>query len=282
MVTARETGVRPVRTTRPSAVSQALRAIRDHVECDAPKWRFKDARGTGFRIFIARRREALDRAQRLVHRMYVQRGYASEQRSEADQSPLTPGQNSITFLAEDEYGREAGTVTLAFDGPDGLPSEEIYGEELNELRARGRRLVEVTKLAIHDRYSKSKTLLVQLFNFISIYSRRVRQDTDFVVSVNPRHALFYKRLLVFEVAGPERPCPRVQNAPAVLLRLDLSIGRPESREQTDLSRTLYPHFSSLCEENVIAGFLKKAISAMASDSETVVLPLSRSAIHPVV
>jgi hypothetical protein len=232
------------------------------VERDASKWRFCDARGTRFRIFVARDRDALARAQRLVHRMYVRRGYASGDPPERDRTPLPYGRKTLTLLAEDGVGRAAGTVSLVFDGPAGLPSDEIYGAELDDLRLRGRRLVEVTRLAIHDRHGKSKGLLVQLFNFISIYTRRVSQDTDFVVSVNPRHTAFYRRLLSFEAAGPERPCPRVQNAPALLLRLDLAIAYPENRARysRDFSRTLYPHFSSLEEEKVVVGFFRKALA----------------------
>jgi hypothetical protein len=285
MPATRETPLGPPATQarRPSAISQALKAIQGDLERLAPKWRFCDAQGTRFRIFIARGRNALGRAERLVHRMYVQRGYASGRPSEQEQAPRALGSNTLTLLAEDASGREAGTVSLVFDGPEGLPSDEIYRSELDDLRAKGRRLVEVTRLAIHDRHAKSKGLLVQLFNFISIYARRLRHDTDFVVSVNPRHTAFYRRLLAFKVAGPERPCPRVQNAPAVLLSLDLSIGHPENRERwdRDLSRTLYPHFSSLEEENVIVGFFLKALArGSKAEKEGALFATRHSHIHP--
>ena len=39
-----------------------------------------------------------------------------------------------------------------------------------------------------------------------------------MIEVNPRHAVFYQRMLCFTQLGEERMCPRV-NAPAVLLRL---------------------------------------------------------------
>ena len=54
-----------------------------------------------------------------------------------------------------------------------------------------------------------------------IYGHNIHRATDFLIEVNPRHMLFYQRMLGFELFGEEKICPRV-NAPAVLLRLDLA------------------------------------------------------------
>lgn len=250
---------------RSSAISRALKCIREDLERPAPKWRFRDASGVRFGIFVARDRESLGRANELVRRMYAQRGYVSERPSAWERATTPNPAKTITLLAEDASGRAAGTVTLAFDGPDGLPSDEIYGPELDALRAKGRCLTEVTRLAIHDRHARSKGLLLQLLNFISIYARRFRQDTDFVVSVNPRHAAFYRRLLDFEPAGPERPCPRVRNAPAVLLRLDLVKADPKRHACQGRDRTLYRYSSPPEEEAVIVNLFRKALDH-ASDA----------------
>ncbi len=257
------TKVQPKRASQPSSVSQALKALQGDLKGSSEKWHFKDGRGTRFRIFETQDHEARGRAQKLVHRMYVQRKYASGPSPELDQTLVPYAPRTFTLLAEDLSGNEAGTVSLVFDGPAGLPSDEIYRPELDQLRAKGRRLVEVVRLAIHDRHAKSKGLLVQLFNFISIYARCVRNDTDFVVSVNPRHSAFYRRLLDFKQAGPQRPCPRVQFAPAVLLSLDLAIAQPNHRNRLEhrLNRTLYPYFSSSEEENEIASCFGNAALA---------------------
>jgi len=108
--------------------------------------------------------------------------------------------------------------------------------------------VEVTRLAIAPEHTRSKLLLVRLFNFIYIFARKVNGYDDFLVEVNPRHVAYYRRLLLFEVLGPERPCPRVLGAPAVLLRVELAMGEREVRRVGGLGaaageRTLYPYFS---------------------------------------
>ena len=124
------------------------------------------------------------------------------------------------------------------------------------MRERAFRLAEVTRLAIGAAYAGAKTLLVQLFNSISVYARRVEKSTDFIIEVNPRHVNYYRRLLLFEPAGPERPCPRVNGAPAVLLRLDLaaqaaeigSVGGTQGQARGPHGRTLYSHFCTLAQE----------------------------------
>ena len=71
---------------------------------------------------------------------------------------------------------------------------------------------------------------------------------------------FYRAALGFEVAGPERTCPRVQ-APAVLLKLDLAHCEAQiasfggHRELADRMRSLYPLAFSPEEETGICGRL---------------------------
>ena len=71
------------------------------------------------------------------------------------------------------------------------------------------------------------------------------QVTDLFIEVHPRHAGFYRRLLGYKVAGPERICPRV-GAPAVLMhlgqhQLDTLIERHAGRIDSD-SRSFYRLF----------------------------------------
>jgi hypothetical protein len=174
---------------------------------------------------------------------------------------------TFTLLAEDASGRAAATISLVFDSSSaGLPCDEIYADKLDDLRASGCMLSEVTRLAIDQEHAHSRALLVNLFILCSVFARRVMSYTDFVIEVNPRHTAFYRRMLSFEPAGPERPCPRVQDAPAVLLRLDLA---QQEREIGHLAgtctgRSLYAYFRTLGEEPDIALFLDRCHRPMAA------------------
>ena len=257
---------------RSSAVSQLLRAIRDDTALGRAAWDVAgaDEQESGFRILVASDRATRQRAYALAHRVYRVCGYAPEHTGERCVSPSDARPATLTLLVEDREGREAATISLVFDSPEKLPCDEIYSEELDSLRAKGRRMVEVTRLAISDEHAHSKTLLVRLFNFIYIFTRRVRGHDDFVIEVNPRHVTYYRRLLLFEIAGSERPCPRVNGAPAVLLRLDLSVGEREVRRiggqgAVAGERTLYPYFYSWLEEGAVAEFLARGHRAMTAE-----------------
>ena len=113
-----------------------------------------------------------------------------------------------------------GTLTLGLDSKEGLLADALFQSEINGLRAMGRKLCEITSLAV-DPQCESKDVLASLFHLAYIYGRILHKATDLLIEVNPRHARFYKRLLGFHQIGPVRTCPRV-NAPAVLLHLVLA------------------------------------------------------------
>lgn len=253
---------------KPSAVSQALRAISRDIESGNATWHFENENGVDYRIRVASNRDTRERAYRFAHRVYRDSGYAPEG-TEMIVSKFDSDPQTFTLLAEDSSGREAGTITVIFDSGNGLPCDEIFSAELNGLRGNGRRLVEVTRLAIDKDHARSKLLLIHLFNFESIFAREVKRYTDQIIEINPRHVNYYRRLLAFEQAGPERPCPRVNGAPAVLLRLDHSVQKQEIARtrlaQRSFSRSLYAHFCSLDQEEPIAEFLARQHRPMSID-----------------
>jgi hypothetical protein len=101
-----------------------------------------------------------------------------------------------------------------------------------------------------------------LFHIAYIYAHRLNRCTDLLVEVNPRHVLFYKRMLGFTDCGPERLDPRV-GAPAVLLRLDLGFAEQQIAEMgghielATEKRSLYPYFFSEREESGIEWRLRE-------------------------
>jgi len=164
-----------------------------------------------FKVRLATTDDRRKSASLLIEKMYSWRGYESDS--------LNHDPNRITLVAYQE-SIVAGTVTLGLDSHKGLVVDELYKEEVDTLRAQGRRIAELTKLAV-DESAASKSVLAALFHIAFIYAFHIHKYTDFVIEVNPRHVFFYKRMLGFELLGHERMCPRV-NAPAVLLHLDLS------------------------------------------------------------
>ena len=189
----------------------------------------------------------------LINKMYARRGYDTGFLS-ANEQP-----NRITLVASDD-DETLGTLSLGLDSETGLLVDEMYRDEVDAVRAQGRSVCEVTKLAI-DQQQGSKRVLASLFHIAYIYARILNQVTDVFIEVNPRHAPFYRRMLKFKQCGEVRVCPRV-NAPAVLLRLELDFMDEQIRTlggRADLGsaeRSLYPYFFSKREEAGIARRLR--------------------------
>jgi len=190
----------------------------------------------------------------LIKRMYATRGYLSTG------LPAEARPDRITLTAS-EHRETLGTVTVAFDAKGGLAVDELFGEHVDTLRTRGRRVCEFTKLAV-DPSVRSKRVLASLFHTAYIYAHRVHGYQDLLIEVNPRHVRFYERMLGFVAKSEPRMNPRV-NAPAVMLVLDLSyaheqIARFGGRAELAVDeRSLYPYFFSVGEEAGIVGRLRR-------------------------
>ena len=112
------------------------------------------------------------------------------------------------------------TVSAYLDGPAGLPLDDVYHHELSQLRARGRKLVEIGLLA--DRYQyplRAVDAILKLMGH-AMYFGIHQGATDGVVGVNAHHVKYYTRLLGFDVIGPEKKYAAVNNNSVVLLRID--------------------------------------------------------------
>jgi hypothetical protein len=180
-----------------------------------------------------RRREA---ASLLIRKMYGWRGYQVE--------GVRHETNQITLYAE-TGGVTVGTMSLCLDRDAGLPADDNFRDMLDILRAQGCRLCEPSRLAIDK--GVTKRVFASLIHISYIYARNIHGFTDYVIEVNPRHVLFYQRMLGFADFGGERICTRV-GAPAVLLRLDLAtMGARIAQygglfEQHGAERSFYPYF----------------------------------------
>jgi hypothetical protein len=196
-----------------------------------------------FKVRLATTDDRRKSASLLIEKMYSWRGY------EADALGQDP--NKITLVAYQE-DKVVGTLTLGLDSPAGMVVDQLYKTEADQLRAQGRKLCDVTKLAI-DQDIKSKSVLGALFHLSVIYGRNIHHATDFLIEVNPRHALFYQRMIGFVPFGEEKLCPRV-NAPAVLLKLDLAYADEQVGQYGGLGaaahgvKNIYPYWFSKEDE----------------------------------
>jgi hypothetical protein len=200
-----------------------------------------------FRIRLADTEVGRNSASMLIDKMYSWRGYEGSHK-------IQDNPNRITLTAS-ENDVVVGTVTLGLDSPGGMLADEIFKNEVDFHRNKGRKVCELTKLAF-DPNIRSKLVLASLFHIAFIYGRRIHQFTDVFIEVNPRHRLFYERMLGFKRQGGMKTNPRV-NAPAYLLWLGLDYVEEQiakyggASNQSVTTRSLYPYFFSPREEEGI-------------------------------
>lgn len=202
-----------------------------------------------FKIRLTRTPDQQESTNLLVRKMYSYRGYDTGF-SEAGQEA---NRISLSVSAQEHV---IGTLTLGLDLGEGLAADALYRTEIDRLRADGRRICEITKLAV-DQSVGSRRIMAALFHIAFIHARRLHARSDVVIEVNPAHVRFYERMLGFRRFGDEKICPRV-NAPAVLLRLEFEYveiqlakfgGRPDLALQ---EKSLYPYAFGRAEEAGIA------------------------------
>ena len=205
-----------------------------------------------FKIRLADNQGQRNSASMLIKKMYSWRGYESSFSN--DEQP-----NRITLVAS-SGDLTVATITIGFDSAIGLLVDELYQDEIDILRQRGRRLCEFTKLAV-DSGIRSKQVLAAIFHIAYIYSRDIQGHTDLFIEVNPRHVRFYEKMLGFVKFGDEKVNKRV-NAPAILLWLELDYARSQidkfggRNELSETEKSLYPYFFSPPEEQGIANRLR--------------------------
>lgn len=216
-----------------------------------------------FKIKVADQKGRRGLVDSLLKHRYAWRGYTGAG------LPTDPSVNKFT-LAAMENDQSIGTITVSFDGPQKLASDDSFAEEVNALRAEGRKLCEFTKLAV-DPTTATKRVLAALFHVAYIVAHRIRGFDTLLIEVNPRHVRYYERMLGCRVLGTER-LNRAVRAPAVLLSVEFSHilsqigefgGQPE-RAATE--RSLYPFAFSLTEEAAIMGRMK-AVQEMRDKQE---------------
>lgn len=208
---------------------------------------------TRYQIRFANGAECLQlRMGELVSNMYGARGLQIRQASAA---AVRPGQTTLVACQGDHV---FGTLTLGVDAGDGLLADTLYGDEIDAYRAQGCKVCEATRLAM-DPALGTPDVMATIFNLAFMLARNAQRMTDAFIEVHPRHANFYRRMLGYQVVGPERTCPRV-GAPAVLMHLSLATAETRLTNLTsnpdENDRSWYRYFLPQAEQ---ASLIEKLI-----------------------
>lgn len=257
-----------VKNMRPSSVSTALKLM-----ATSQKDNTSERHLIGkYTIKLANTLEEREAAYRLAYKVYLDKGYVIENSNGWLVKEYDAYADTAVLIVQDQNKNIAGTITMVFDGKIAIPAEAIYNNEIKALRAHNEKIVEISRLAIDNEHRNAKEILVLLFNYLYIYSYFVMNYTCLTIEVNPRHKDYYRSLLCFDVIGAEKPCPNVQNAPAVLLYLSLSRGEEEvnkclSEKMDQNNRSLYQFFLNSKQEELVIEYLRKQNKPISEDEK---------------
>lgn len=171
---------------------------------------------------IAATRDELTAAFELVYRWYLSRGLAQPHPAEMVYRETFGLDTTRTLVAVREGGQVVGTLTIVGDNPLGFDLGASYADEVQRLRAGGRRLAEVTALAVEPR-SGLPTLGVffSLTRFMYQYAQWHGYD-ELVMVVHPRHFPFYRRHFGATALGPCRPYGPACDNPGIGFHIDVA------------------------------------------------------------
>ena len=170
--------------------------------------------GRDIEVKFASGRDELEEAFQLVAANYRARGYEAASTKPLRFTPYHALPDTRTLVAK-HAGHVVATLSAVPDNTLlGLPMESLYGAEIAALRDKGYRMAETTSLADTG---------LSLREFLQVFVALIRlgmqyhtaQGGDaYVITVNPRHASFYSKVLGFLPLGPCRAYACVQDAPA--------------------------------------------------------------------
>lgn len=166
---------------------------------------------------------------RTVYEGYVARRYCAPNAREMHYHHYSFLPESRTFILK-EKNRAIGTISVVVDSPCGLPMESLFPREVEHLRQKGRKLAEVSLLAMAGEQNKKKMFsltnfdkqvrLFRLFKIMYEYAHHVAGVTDLIIGVHPKHETLYK-YLSFKAMSSPRSYPGARGNPALPLHLDL-------------------------------------------------------------
>ncbi|NJL30914.1 MAG: hypothetical protein HC898_04395 [Phycisphaerales bacterium] len=137
----------------------------------------------------------LKHAYHLVHDTFVHQGYILPNPSGMRLRSYEAVPETATFVAR-AAGQIVGVIGLVFDSPDmGLPSDDVFGDEINQLRRQGRKVAEVTNLAVSPDFRATRAFM-ELSRAIWAYAASHGVD-DLFISISAGHSLFFETVLGF-------------------------------------------------------------------------------------
>lgn len=202
---------------------------------------------SGLDFRVAATLDEVTAAWHLVYLRYRQLGLIDANPWELHATPYARHERSLVVVGS-KNAEVVSTLTIIHDTDWSLPLECAYPREIEDLRCRGRRLLEVGLLADRrEQIARYIDALMSLFRFPWFNAKYT--GCDIICGVHPHHAEFYEKVFGFVRCGPTRTYSRVKDHPVVLLRLDIAA----SLKLTELPRATKVYVENPLDESAFEG-----------------------------
>lgn len=183
-----------------------------------------DNKNPNYIFKIAKTREELEGAFRLLYKCYLRSGLMNPNSSEMRCNIYQALPFSTTLIAKDGP-RVIGTVCVIRDSQIGLPSDKSYLNENNLLRKSGECLCEASALAVDEEYRTKHGVSFPLMKLAFLYSHKHMNCTTMCAVVHPKAYDFYAGIFNFRKNGEIIKYDFANGALATHLSLDLNAFR---------------------------------------------------------
>jgi|GEM_PF-1993892 len=159
----------------------------------------------------------LSEVYQLTHQSYVENQYAKPHASKMlIHYPYFDHLAETTVLVAMLHDEIVGTVSYTLDGPSGLTVDEDFLERCNEERAAGKKIAAVWRLVVTEKHRHQREIVTGLIREAIVQLSKHAIESCFF-SVNPKHAMVYKKMLNMKEVAQKEITKGLSNAPAVLL-----------------------------------------------------------------
>ena len=208
-----------------------------------------------FEVKLANDREELEEAYGLLHDCYVGQGLMKPEPSGLRCTLFSLLPETATIVVKYK-NKTVGTASLIKDRRMGLASDKDYLPQNDQLRMSGKRLIEVSSLAVAKEFrSKGHAVSLLLMKYIYHYSLMMGGD-DLVITIHPRAEVFYKALMAFKRQGPIVSYDYVDGALAIYMNVSITSKKVltelgASFRNDDFKRNMALWFVSYMDERFI-------------------------------
>ncbi len=167
-------------------------------------------------------RSEIKEALHLVYQKYNAAGFQKKNRAKMRINFHNLLPNSHTLIHKNN-GVIEGTLTLVQEYYGTLPSSELFATEIQQMHQKKSLICELSGFAMNtSSFKTSKRTLFSLFKSAFILGFDLLGCTDFCMMINPSHYNFYKNEMQFKTIGEVKHYKKVNGAPAILLKLNLT------------------------------------------------------------